>query len=220
MATATATVTKAIRDVTLADLLRRLGGISPSRVRMNPLPGRATEKDVLAIHAREGRLFELVDGVLVEKAMGFLESRVGMILGTLLEMYAKQHNLGIVVGSDGMMRLLPGKIRMPDVAFLSWAHFPDRVLPSEPVPELAPDLAVEVLSKGNTRAEIALKLREYFQSGVRLVWIIDPRKRIARVHTAPKQWTTITEEEALGGGEILPGFQVTLRELFAELPAR
>jgi len=213
-------MTKAIRDDSLADLLRRLGGISPSRVRLNPPPGRATEKDVLAIHAREGRLFELVDGVLVEKAMGFLESRVAVILSTLLETYAKRNGLGIVVGSDGMMRLLPGKVRMPDVAFLSWDRFPDRVLPSEPIPDLAPDLAVEVLSKGNTRAEIALKLREYFQSGVRLVWIIDPKKRLARVHTAPNHGTEISEEESLDGGDVLPGFRVSLRELFEELPAR
>lgn len=205
---------------TFADVLRRLGNVPPHRVRLNPPPGTATEQDVAIIFEYEQRRFELVDGVLVEKAMGFLESRVAVILSTLLETYAKRNGLGIVVGSDGMMRLLPGKVRMPDVAFLSWDRFPDRVLPSEPIPDLAPDLAVEVLSKGNTRAEIALKLREYFQSGVRLVWIIDPKKRLARVHTAPNHGTEISEEESLDGGDVLPGFRVSLRELFEELPAR
>jgi hypothetical protein len=59
---------------TLADLLEQLGGIAPDRVRFRPAPGTATEKDVLAIHDREGRLCELADGVLVEKAVGLRES--------------------------------------------------------------------------------------------------------------------------------------------------
>jgi hypothetical protein len=72
---------------TLADLLDYLGGIAPERVRLHPAPGTATEDDVLSVHDREGRLCELVDGVLVEKAMGFRESLLAatliIILGTL-----------------------------------------------------------------------------------------------------------------------------------------
>ena len=65
---------------TLADLLRQLGGISPERVRFRPLPGTATERDVLDVQTREGRLCELVDGVLVEKGIGFRESFLAMAL--------------------------------------------------------------------------------------------------------------------------------------------
>jgi len=69
---------------TLADLLEYLGGIAPDRVRFRPPPGTATEEDVLAIHAREGRLYELIDGVLVEKAVGLRESYLASVLITIL----------------------------------------------------------------------------------------------------------------------------------------
>lgn len=69
---------------TLADLLIQLGGIAPERVRFRPLPGTATEQDVLDAQAHDGRLCELVDGVLVEKGMGFRESFLAMTLSTIL----------------------------------------------------------------------------------------------------------------------------------------
>ena len=65
--------------------------------------------------------------------------------------------------------------------FHSWNRLPGRESPKEPIPDLAPDLAVEVLSEGNTKAEMTRKVREYFDAGVILVWLIDPRKRTAQV---------------------------------------
>jgi hypothetical protein len=62
--------------VTMGDLLIQLGGVSPDRVRLRPPPGTATERDLLEIHRREDRLYELVNGVLVEKVMGMTESRL------------------------------------------------------------------------------------------------------------------------------------------------
>src|SRR5205809_4119104 len=100
-------------------------------------------------------------------------------------LYARQHDLGIPSGADGTVRLLKGLVRVPDVAFFCWDKLPGRLLPSKPVPDLAPDLAVEVLSEGNTPEEMQRKLREYFLAGVRLVWMIDPRKRRAEVYTSP-----------------------------------
>src|ERR1700675_2673491 len=151
--TAVTTSTAAID--TLADLLEHLGGISPKRVRFRPAPGTATEKDVLAIHDREGRLYELVDGVLVEKAMGFGESLLACALIEVLRGFVRPRNLGLVTGEAGMMRLMAGLVRIPDVAFISWGRLPNRRVPTEPIPDLAPDLAVEVLSVGNTPGEMA-----------------------------------------------------------------
>ena len=85
--------------VTLADLLEQLGGIAPARVRFRPMPGAATEEDMLAIHDREGRLYELVDGVLVEKAMGLRESYLAIVLSTILWNFVQLRNLGLVTGS-------------------------------------------------------------------------------------------------------------------------
>ena len=144
---------------TLADLLSRLGGVSPERVRFYPLPGTATEADVVAIEAGENRLCELVDGVLVEKPMGFRESLVAGWILTALNSFVMPRRLGVVSGSDGLMRLVPGLVRIPDVAFISRERLPGGRIPAEPIPQLVPDLAVEVLSESNTTAEMDRKRR-------------------------------------------------------------
>ena len=95
---------------------------------------------------------------------------------------------------------------------------PGGVLPNEPIPSLAPDMACEILSKSNTPAEMRRKLREYFDAGTRLVWIIDPPTRSATVHTSPEQSVAIPADGKLSGAEVLPGFEVALAELFANVP--
>jgi Uma2 family endonuclease len=196
---------------TVAELLHRLGDIPPERVRLRPTPGEATERDLLG---PDGRLCELVDGILVEKTMGAVESMLTIELAMLLAAFVKQHRLGIVLGPDGMVRLMPGLVRLPDIAFISWERLPGKRAPTTPILNLAPDLAVEVLSKGNTRAEMKRKLCEYFEAGVRVVWLIDPRTRTALVHTSPKASTKLDEGQALDGGDVLPGFALPLAELF------
>src|SRR5271167_1219347 len=131
---------------TLADLRQRLGGIPLDRIWFHPAPGTASEKDVILAEARENRLCELVDGTLVEKAVGFEEARLALRLGRLIDVHVDENDLGVCVGSDGMMRIAPGLVRIPDVSFVSWDRLPGRESPREPIPGLAPDLAVEVLS--------------------------------------------------------------------------
>jgi Uma2 family endonuclease len=188
----TAMVTATAAIDTLADLLEHLGGIHPNRVRFRPAPGTAIEKDVLAIHDHEGRLYALVDGVLVEKAVGLRESFLGIALASILRGFVRPRNLGIVTGADGMMRLFPGLVRIPDVAFLSWERLPNRRVPTEPLPAVAPSLAVEGLSTSNTPREMARKRRDYFAAGVHLVWQVDPRTRTVEIFTAltsPRYYT-------------------------------
>lgn len=198
---------------TLADRLERLGAISPERIPMFPPPGTATEHDVLATRpAGEKRLYELVDGMLVEKPMGFYESRLALVLGCYLEEFLEEHDLGIALGADGTLRLAPGLVRVPDVCFLSWSHFPRRELPLEPIPDLAPDLAVEILSERNTPQEMERKRREYFAAGTQMVWIVDPGTRTARVYTDPEKSRLVGEGESLDGGALLPGFRLALSD--------
>jgi Uma2 family endonuclease len=199
---------------TLADLLARLGDVPPRRVRVQPAPGTATEEDLITLNERREGLFELVDGALVEKAMGQYEARVGGILFYFLETFLEAHDLGIAYPADAMLRVLPGLVRLPDVSFISWAKLPDRQLPAEAVANFAPDLAVEVLSDSNTPAEMERKRGEYFQAGVRLVWEIDPETRTAEVYTAPDRRTALGEDGVLDGGDVLPGFNLSLRRLF------
>jgi Uma2 family endonuclease len=85
------------------------------------------------------------------------------------------------------------------------------------VPDLAPDLAVEVLSEGNTREEMERKLKEYFLSEVSVVWFVDPRNRTVRVYTSPDDVTELGEGDTLDGGDVLPGFSVPVARLFADL---
>jgi Uma2 family endonuclease len=202
---------------TLGDLLERLGGISADRVLYRPKPGDATEADVLELHRREKRLCELVEGVLVEKIMGYRESLLaGAVLGWLRD-FVLPRNLGLVSGADGMMRLFPGLVRIPDVAYASWDRLPGRRVPDVPLPHLVPDLAVEVLSKGNTEGEMTRKIAEYFAAGVCAVWLIDPVRRTVAVYITPDQFTTLDQTQTLRGDPLLPGFTLPLRELFAEL---
>jgi Uma2 family endonuclease len=184
---------------------------------LNPAPGTATEKDVLHLLNTEGRLYELVDGVLVEKVIGFKESAIALVLGTYLNAYAQQGDLGFVTGPDGTVRLWKGLVRIPDVSFVSWSQLPERYYPTEPIPDLAPDLAVEVLSEGNTAGEMKQKVKEYFDAGVRLVWLIDPATRTATVYTSPDDSRRLTEGDVLDGGDVLPGFRLPLKQLFARL---
>ncbi len=206
----------ATEDLTVADLLHRLGGISAKRVRLVPTPGTATEKDVIKVHDRTNRLCELVDGVLVEKVMGFDESRFAVFLITYLGAFLNSHDRGTIVGADGMVRLFPGLVRIPDVAFISWKRFPKSKRERGEIPTVAPDLVVEVLSKGNTRREMARKLDEYFRAGVNLVWYVDPKGRTVRVYTAPDQSVVMSEDQQLDGGNVLPGFTLSIRRWFAE----
>lgn len=93
-------------------------------------------------------------------------------------------------------------------------------MPADPIPALAPDLAVEVLSEGNTPAEMARKLEEYFAAGVILVWLIDLKARTVAVHRAADQFTVLGDKDELRGEPVLPGFALRLSELFAELDER
>jgi Uma2 family endonuclease len=202
----------------LGDVLEKLGDISPRRIPTEPAPGKATEHDLIRLHRRTGRLYELVDGVLVEKIMGYPESSLACDLIRLLGNFVVQNRLGNVSGPDGTMRLMPGLVRIPDVAFVRREKLPGGRRPSEPIAGLVPDLAVEVLSEGNTRGEMQRKLREYFVAGVTLVWLVDPRQRHVEVYTAPDRKSVLQEDQALDGGDVLPGLFLPVAEVFAEVP--
>ena len=205
---------------TLAELVERLGGVPLERIRFRPFPGTATEEDVIRIEAQENRLCELVEGVLVEKPMGFRESLLAVALARYLHEFVSPRNLGLVTGEGGMMRLFAGLVRIPDVAFISWARLPSGRVPNAPIPRLSPDLAVEVLSRSNTPAEMRGKREEYFAAGVALVWMVDPEDRRVTVFTSPEDSVAYDESDVLDGSRVLPGFSLALSHLFAELDRR
>jgi len=202
---------------TLAELVDDLGGIPLHRILMRPHPGEATEADVIAIQERENRLCELIDGVLVEKTMGLRESCLAAVLIGLLRAFVAPRQLGIVTAPDGAMRLFPGQVRIPDVAFVSGKRLPGGRMPREPIPDLVPDLAIEVLSESNSKAEMARKRVDYFGSGVLAVWEVDPESRTVAVFDSPDRFTTLNVADTLEGAPVLPGFLLPIRDLFGEL---
>lgn len=208
-----------VRFKNVATLLKRLGGIDPARIRLDPPPGQATEEDLLRLNSKTNRLYELVDGVLVEKVMGYLEGSLATWISFLLQSFLIDHDLGNLAGADATVRLMPDLVRIPDLSFVRWERFPVRgQIPMTPIPDLVPDLAIEVLSKGNTKEEMTRKLKEYFLTGATLVWLVDPRSRTVRVCTAPDQSRTLAEGDTLDGGKLLPGLKLAVEQIFIRVP--
>jgi Uma2 family endonuclease len=206
-----------INPPTMDGLIGRLGRIPLSRVLSQPAPGQATEADLIEAQRKYDRLYELVDGVLVEKGMGFAESILAGALIEFLRKFVIPRNLGLVSTPDGMFRLFGGLVRIPDVAFIAWERLPDRKVPKTPIPSLAPDLVVEILSESNTGAEMERKRGEYFSSGVRLIWEVDPETRTVAVYGPDGSVEILVASQRLDGRDVLPGFTLDLSELFAEL---
>lgn len=205
---------------TLAELLAPLGSVPLDRIRAQPAPGLATVQDVIDVQDREGVLCELVAGVLVEKPVGYSESLLAAVIVELLNAFVRPRNLGHVTGEAGTMQLIPDLVRIPDVAFTSWDRLPGGQRPTERVPLLVPNIVVEVLSEGNTPEEMAEKRRIYFASGVDLVWEIDPQRRSAAAYRSLTDVDQLGENDRLQGGVTLPGFELSLSEVFAELDRR
>lgn len=205
----------------LLALIKRLGGVSPDRVRLNPLPGQAKVKDLIRVNERKiGPPCELVENTLVEKAMGIEEDFLGAILVTILNNFILPRRLGAVLGAKARVQMKLGNVRLPDVAFVSAKRWRKYLVHRPTVAQFTLDLAVEVLSRSNTRAEMKRKRKEYFQSGTRLVWEINPRRKSVTVYTSLTNKRVLIEADTLDGGDVLPGFALPLGEFFANLSRR
>ena len=207
----------------------RLGGIPVDRIVLDPPPGTATEADWERVR-RRGKLCELIDGVLVEKAVSYFSSSVGAEIIILLGAFLNANRgpdgrrAGFVAGEQGFVRLrLPGvdrlRARGPDVSFVRRDRFPGGRLPRTGYPEIAPDLVVEVLSPRNTADEIAEKLRNFFAAGTVRAWVIDPLAETAESYDAAENPAAVPATGTLDAGPALPGFAVSLPALFAAADA-
>ena len=98
----------------------------------------------------------------------------------------------------------PDTVRGPDVAFISQSRLPD----PEPVgyPAFPPDLVVEILSPTDRPGEMLGKVADWLSAGTRLVWIMDPERRLARVYRADGAEAIVTAEQELQGEDVVPGF--------------
>jgi Uma2 family endonuclease len=171
----------------------------------------ATEQDLLRA-PEDGQKYELVDGQLRVSPAGYRHGAVCVQLATLLNSFVKERRLGYVVDSSTGFRLPGGNVRLPDVSFVAKGRFTGERLP-EGFSDVPPDLAVEVLSPGDRSRDILDKVGEYLEAGVRVVWVIDPRRRTAVVHRSLTEVQTLGPDDFLDGGDVVPGFRCRLADV-------
>lgn len=165
----------------------------------------------------EDRSVELVEGEIVEMSKpGGLHGQITMILSLKIANHVVENGLGIVTAAETgfiLARNPDGRdtVRALDIAFLSRARVPS-VLPDNLL-EVAPDLAVEVISSSNKTADTHRKIRQLLAAGTPLIWIVHPETRAIEVHTRSGA-TTLEGDDTLSGGEVLPGFEISVREIF------
>jgi Uma2 family endonuclease len=165
----------------------------------------------------DGDLYELVGGKLKERNLGFKSGRVGGKLLFLLAQYVDQHQLGRVANADASFQCYPddpGKVRRPDISYLSFATLPPD---QEPTGHclVAPDLAVEVNSPNDIFEDVAFKAGEYLAAGVKLVWVVDPLTEKVYVYSPGGSGRILSNRDELTGESVLPGFTCRVSDLFA-----
>lgn len=163
-------------------------------------------------------LYEVIDGRIVEKAMGAYECWFASVLFATLDSFVRANPLGRVL-QEMIFNFRPqiNRERRPDVAFVSyerWAR--DRRIPRTRSWAVIPDLAVEVVSPTNKVDEVADKLEEYFHVGVRQVWVVYPVHAKVYVYTSTTSVRILARGDELDGGPVLPGFRLAVSDLFDE----
>jgi Uma2 family endonuclease len=163
---------------------------------------------------------ELVEGAIREMApTGGEHGGVAGEAYVFIRVHVRQNNLGYCTAAESGYRLHKnprGKdtVRAPDVGFVRAERLPNG-LPSGYI-ALAPDLAVEVVSPNDTAQDIHDRVQDFLKYGTPLVWVLYPKTRTAMVHTSEGA-ITLSEDDVLDGGNVLPGFRVKLSEIFAVL---
>jgi Uma2 family endonuclease len=157
--------------------------------------------------------YEIVDGHPEEKEMaGARHGGVGMRLGARMLMHAESHQLGGVYNANTSFNIGRNE-RMPDVAFVAAERIPAEGEPAG-MWEIAPDLAVEVISPNDLYEKVTGKVREYFRAGVRQVWLVSPEDQTITIYHSPTRTTILTVDDDLTSEDILPGFRCRVSEIF------
>ena len=169
----------------------------------------------------DGSRYELSKGELLPMTpVGWRHGEIVIRLGRMLQQHAEENSLG-GVGTEVGFRLArdPDTVRAPDIAFVARNRMPQGAA-AERFAELAPDLAVEVLSPEDTASEIQRKVEEYLAAGARLVWIVDPSNQRVTTYRSLQDIKILSVEQQLDGGDILPGFTVQIAQIFADKSAQ
>lgn len=172
---------------------------------------RATEDDLRAT-PRDGQKYELVDGEIVVSPAGTRHGTVCVNLLLLLGNFVRGRNLGQVLESSTGFRLPGGNVRSPDVSFIARDRLAGEPL-SDDFSNLPPDLAVEVLSPNDRTRELMDKIGEYLQAGVRMVWVVDPKRERGAVYRSLTDVRELGPDGTFDGEDVVPGFACRLRDI-------
>lgn len=174
-----------------------------------------TADELLALPRGRFR-YELIDGELKKMSPpGHIHGRITMRLASPLAQHVGERQLGEVYAAETGFKLKsnPDTVRAPDIAFIRQARV-DEVGELKGYWPGAPDLAVEVLSPDDRVGEVEEKVSEWLAAGVKLVWIVSPRLRTVTIYRSLSEITTLADKDTLDGGDVVPGFRITVEELF------
>jgi len=159
---------------------------------------------------------ELVRGELIMMSpAGANHGQVAMELARRLANHVAEHKLGTVFAAETgfMIQRNPDTVRAPDVAFVKAQR--SRAIPQRGFFIGAPDLAVEVLSPDDVATEVLAKVQDWINAGCSQVWIVDPKHRTVSVYDRNRPLQSLSDDQEVTGGELLPGFRVRVSELFS-----
>lgn len=164
--------------------------------------------------------YELVNGQLVERHMGAESSEIAGRIVVLLGLFLRTHRIGRLFTSEASYQCFPDdprKLRRPDVSFVRFDRLPNGAAPKGQI-RVAPDLAIEVISPGDTAEKVEEKIGEYLGAGVPLVWVAYPGTRSVRVHrprnSSNGAVSSLSQDDTITGENVLPGFSCGVREFF------
>ena len=174
--------------------------------------------DELLVMPDDGFRDELIKGELIRKPLrGHINGRVAVNVAAPLYQHVTANNLGIVyaAGTGFLIHQNPDTVRAPDAAFVQQQRV-------ENVGEIqgywigAPDLVVEVVTPTDSVGYVEDKIAEWIEAGSRLVWVVSPKMHTVTVYRSLSDIVVLTEKDTLDGGDVVPGFQISIAEIFAE----
>lgn len=172
----------------------------------------ATVDDLLGM-PKDGRVYELVDGEIIVSPAGMRHSSVSARITAVLGNFVFKNRLGEVFTENAGYQLPSGNVRSPDVSFVKSEKLPGGQ-PPVGYGQLVPDIAIEVLSPGDSMRQIADKVGEYIECGVPLVWVVDPERKTVTAYRSLTDTQRFTADDIITMEPVLPGFSCRVSEFF------